>query len=153
MSGDPPIWVLSNPCCDLASEIRRDGHIVVAFIRLCLPDSILFFLALLQRSVNSKLCSPLLNPSIPQPTGIPEVHHALVYNDLRNPGLEARLAAKGGEIPEGRNVSRLDGARAIGLCQFHGSSSRATEEKVTYPLAPSRLGRRHWNGCAHDALS
>src|SRR6516225_5566250 len=28
------IWMLSNPSCNLASEIRRDGYIIVAFSRL-----------------------------------------------------------------------------------------------------------------------
>src|SRR5215831_3827048 len=35
------IRMLSNPSCKLSSEIRRDGYIIVAFIRLCFPDSIL----------------------------------------------------------------------------------------------------------------
>jgi hypothetical protein len=49
----------------------------------------------------------------PPPAGTSEAHHALVYNDLRNPGLKARLSAKRGQVPEGRKVSRLNGVQEL----------------------------------------
>ena len=74
----------------------------------------------------------------PLPAGIPEVHHALVYNDLRNPGLEARLSAKGGAIPEGRKVSRLDGV--LGLVARRQYSTRHSERRSIVSL--EQLGDR-----------
>jgi hypothetical protein len=74
----------------------------------------------------------------PLQAGTSEVHHTLVCNDLRNPSLEARLSAKGGEIPKGRKVSRLNGVQ--GLVARPQYSTRHSERRSIVAL--EQLGDR-----------
>jgi hypothetical protein len=74
----------------------------------------------------------------PLQAGTSEVHNALVCNDLRNPSLEARLSPKGGEIPERRKVSRLNGV--LGLVAGLQYSTRHSERRSIVAL--EQLGNR-----------
>jgi len=51
------IGMSSNPFCNLAAEVGRNRNIAVALVCLCSPNAILSSLTLLDRFVDSELCS------------------------------------------------------------------------------------------------